>query len=86
MLARYSIDSDVKQFPHNVQHIMSNERVPVLSGAIPSFETFMSQWEKLITDHPHLEDLVKPGLDLCYEYYGRMDRTIAYIIAMCKYY
>lgn len=46
---------------------------------------FMSQWEKLVANHTHLEPLVKPGLDKAYEYYGRMDRTRAYIIAMCKY-
>ena len=61
---------------------MSNEHTPILSGAIQSFEMFMFRWEKLVADHPHLEHLVKPGLQLAYEYYGRMDRTRAYIIAM----
>jgi len=63
---------------------MSNERMPILAGAIPSFEMFMSRWEKLATEHPHMEHLIQPGLDLTYEYYGRMDRTRAYIIAMRK--
>ena len=63
---------------------MSNERTPILSGAIPSFEMFMSRWEKLMTEHPHLKHLFKPGLDLAYEYYTRMDHTRAYIVAMCK--
>ena len=63
---------------------MSNEHTPILSGAIPSFEMFMSRWEQLVTEHPRLEHLIQPGLDLAYDYYGRMDRTRAYIIAMCK--
>jgi hypothetical protein len=74
-----------KQVPHKVQHIMSNKHTPILSGAILSFEIFMSRWEKLVADHTHLATLVMPGLDKAYEYYSRMDRTRAYIIAMCMY-
>jgi hypothetical protein len=65
-----------------VQQVMSGERTPILSGAIPAFEMFMSRWENLIQDHPRLKPLIKPGLDWAYMYYGRMDRTRAYIIAM----
>lgn len=64
---------------------MSGEKTPILSGAIPAFEMFMSSWEKLGREHSRLKDLIKPGLDWAYKYYGRMDRTKAYIIAMCKY-
>lgn len=63
---------------------MSSEQIPILSGAIPAFETFMSKWEKLMKDHSRLRPLVKPGLESAYGYYARMDRTRAYIIAMCK--
>lgn len=63
---------------------MAAEKTPILSGAVPAFELFMSRWEKLSMDHPHLKDLIKPGLDWAYMYYRRMDRTKAYIIAMCK--
>ena len=63
---------------------MAAEKTPILSGAIPAFEMFMSRWEKLAREHPCLEDLIKPGLDWAYMYYGRMDRTKAYIILMSK--
>lgn len=63
---------------------MSAEKTPILSGAIPAFEMFMSRWEKLGREHPHLKPLIKPGLEWAYKYYGRMDRTRAYIIAMRK--
>lgn len=63
---------------------MSAESYPALSGAIPTFEMFMSTWEKTIVENPHLEPLINPGLEWTYRYYGRMDRTKAYIIAMCK--
>jgi hypothetical protein len=63
---------------------MSNESTPILSGAIPTFEAFMTRWEKVLQDHPRLEKYIKPGLEWAYQYYGRMDRTRAYIITMCK--
>jgi hypothetical protein len=62
---------------------MSAESNPILSGAIPAFEMFMTVWEKISRDNPHLERFIKNGLDWAYMYYGRMDRTKAYIIAMC---
>ncbi len=73
-----------QQVPHKVQQIMSGKKTLILSGAIPAFELFMSRWEKASKDHPHLKDIIKPGLDWAYLYYKRMDRTRAYIIAMCK--
>ena len=67
-----------------VQQIMSGETMPILSGAIPAFEMFMTKWEKLGDVHPHLKPFIQPGLDWAYMYYDRMDHTCAYIIAMCK--
>jgi hypothetical protein len=63
---------------------MSGEGTPILSGAIPAFEMFMTKWEKLGNEHPHLKPFIKPGLDWAYRYYNRMDRTTAYIVAMCE--
>ncbi|KAH9033149.1 hypothetical protein EDB84DRAFT_1270345 [Lactarius hengduanensis] len=71
--------------PHRVQQIMSKETTPVLSGAIPAFETFMTLWERLVENYPHLQFMVQPGLDLMYKYYTRMDRTKAYVLAMCRW-
>ena len=63
---------------------MSKETTPILSGAIPTFETFMTSWEKLAAEVPHLKPLIAPGLDWASMYYRKMDRTRAYIIAMCE--
>jgi hypothetical protein len=71
-----------QQVPHVVQQVMSGESTPILCGAVPAFEMFMTRWESLIQDHPRLKPLIQPGLDCAYKYYGRMDRTQAYIIAM----
>lgn len=64
---------------------MSGESMPILSGAIYSFELFMTTWEEMVQNHPRLEKYVKPGLDWAYLYYGRMDRTRAHVISMRKY-
>jgi hypothetical protein len=74
-----------QQIPHVVQQVMSGESTPILSGAIPAFEMFMTTWEKIIEEHPRLEKYIKPGLDWAHLYYGRMDRTKAYIISMRKH-
>lgn len=63
---------------------MSGESRPILSGSIPAFETFMTQWEKLGKENPHLKPFIQPGLEWAYKYYNRMDRTTAYIVAMCE--
>ncbi|KAI0263897.1 hypothetical protein BGY98DRAFT_905734, partial [Russula aff. rugulosa BPL654] len=37
----------VLAIPHAVQQVMCGESTPILSGAIPVFEMFMSKWETL---------------------------------------
>jgi len=63
---------------------MSAETTPILSGAIPAFELFMSKWEQLSMEFPRLKSLIAPGLEWATKYYSKMDRTKAYIIAMRK--
>jgi len=63
---------------------MSLEKTPVLCGSIPTFEVFMSAWEKLAKGNQRLEKFIQPGLDWAYKYYDRMDCTRAYVITMCK--
>ena len=69
------------QVPHQVQQIMCGETTPLLSGAIPAFEMFMTCWENM-SQRANLKSIIAPGLEWAAKYYGRMDRTRAYIIAM----
>jgi hypothetical protein len=64
---------------------MSGESTPLLSGAIPAFELFMTRWEKLEEEKPYLARFIDKGLDSAYKYCKWMDRTRVYIIAMCKW-
>jgi len=59
---------------------------PVLSGAIPSFELFMTQWEKLGDEHLNLKAWTDIGLKWATKYYKRMDDTDAYVISMCEFF
>ncbi len=72
------------QVPHTVQQIMSAESMPVLSGAVPSFEIFMTRWEKLRDKFPKLAPWVNIGLEWAEKYYNRMDDTDVYVVVMCE--
>lgn len=61
---------------------MAKEATPVLSGAIPSLELFMSKWESLAECHQRLQSFIEAGLVKAREYYAKMDLTRAYVIAM----
>jgi hypothetical protein len=64
---------------------MSSESMPVLSGAIPAFESFMTMWEEGVrVTEKVTRNWVDAGLYWAREYYNRMDLMQAYIIAMCK--
>jgi len=41
---------------------MSKEKTPVLAGAVPSFEHFMTSWERLAEKNQHLVPAIKVGL------------------------
>ena len=72
--------------PHQVQHKLAGNMLPVLAYAIPAFELFMSNWEKLATKQPRLKPFIDEGLRFAYIHYQKMDQTTAYIICMCEYF
>lgn len=61
---------------------MSSKKTPVVCGAIPVFEEFMTEWEDFMKAAPCLEKYIQPGLNCTYDYYVCMDDTQAYIITM----
>ncbi len=71
--------------PHAVQQSMSSESTPVLSGAIPAHEMFMTRWEFIHDNVANTSEWAKVGLFWATEYYCRMDLTTAYVIAMCRF-
>lgn len=65
--------------------MLSKEETPVLAGVLPSFEIFLTKWEKLATVKLWLKPWIDEGLSWAYKHYNRMDQTSAYVIAMCKF-
>ncbi|KIK17361.1 hypothetical protein PISMIDRAFT_111636 [Pisolithus microcarpus 441] len=61
---------------------MSGESFPLLSHAVPSFETFMAQWEQLSLNEPRFAPYIEIGLHHARSYYQPMGETNAYAIAM----
>jgi hypothetical protein len=64
---------------------MSAEQTPILSGSIPAFEMFMMAWEQLGEKHPRLARWTDIGIEWAKKYYLKMDKTNAYVIAMCEF-
>lgn len=70
---------------------MSRENLPVLGGAIKSYEYYLTALERCKNgfferekkDHPAMR-FVDTGLKWGTKYYCRMDCSKAYVIAMCK--
>ena len=58
--------------------------MPILSGAIPAFEGFMTKWEALCEQFPKLRFWIDIGLKWATKYYKRMDDTDAYIVTMSR--
>lgn len=63
---------------------MSKQEMPVLAGAIPTFERMMSRLEKLAIKQPQLARPIKAGLKFAYKYYSKMDDTDAFLLGMRK--
>ena len=63
---------------------MSSESRPALSRAMPAFELFMTAWENLRDSNKRIKPFIRAGLYWADRYYGQMDNTRAYVIAMCK--
>ena len=71
--------------PHQVQHKLVGDKLPVLAYAIPVFELFMSNWEKLATKQRCLRPFINEGLHFPYIHDQKMDWTKAYVICICEY-
>lgn len=78
-----ALANDCVQIPHVVQHRVSGEKLPRLGLSVPYFELFMTGWEDLRDNEPHLKPWLDIGLRWAMKYYSRMDDTTAYVIAMC---
>jgi hypothetical protein len=62
---------------------MSSESTPLLSGAVPTFQDIIILWRKNAREAPYLAPFIEIGLAWTDRYTDRMDKTMAYAVAMC---
>lgn len=65
---------------------MCGEWNPLLSGALPAFETFLARWKQIAMsrNYPQLAPFLDEGLSLAIKYHKLMCANKAYLYAMCK--
>jgi RNA binding exosome subunit len=64
--------------------MLAKDKTPILAGVIPVFEIFMTKWETLAEKRQWLKPFIDEGLRWANKYYIRLDKTTAYVVAMCK--
>jgi len=64
---------------------MSGEQSPLLGGALPAYEIFITQWQAIayLSLHPQLRPFIEEGLSWAVTYHGRMQANNTYLFAMC---
>ena len=72
--------------PSIAQQTMSGERCLLLGGTLPTYETFVAQWQVMATspNHPQLALFIQEGLSWATSYHKRMRANKAYLFAMCR--
>jgi hypothetical protein len=65
--------------------MLSYEKTPSLSCAIPAFNAMKNVWMDHQVKHPESADIVQDGLDKLDDYHDRMDDVPAYVLAMSVY-
>ncbi|KIK77308.1 hypothetical protein PAXRUDRAFT_167300, partial [Paxillus rubicundulus Ve08.2h10] len=60
--------------PSQAQQSMCGQSLPLLGGAIPSYETFLAQWTSLSMSHinPQLAPFISHGLKQVNHYYNHI--------------
>ncbi|KIK78477.1 hypothetical protein PAXRUDRAFT_163928, partial [Paxillus rubicundulus Ve08.2h10] len=74
----------ILEVPSWAQQSMCGQSLPLLGGAIPSYETFLAQWTSLSMSrtNPQLVPFVSHGLEWANHYYNCIGRSKAYLFAM----
>ncbi|KAF8955646.1 hypothetical protein BDZ97DRAFT_1601166, partial [Flammula alnicola] len=72
----------VLQVAHFAQELLSAERTPTLSMALPVFETLIFKWKALSSTIPELKHFIDLGISKLVEYVGKARKTRLYSLSM----
>ena len=73
---------NVLHVPHVTQEILSAEKTPTLSMALPAYELLLLSWRRQQQHFPHLADAIGTGIDKIEEYVAHSRKTRAYALSM----
>jgi hypothetical protein len=75
----------VLECPHTVQELLSAEKTPTLSMALPAFEMLVQSWLNLQKEIPGLAHYIGVGISKIQEYVQRGRQSRIYALAMSKF-
>lgn len=70
---------------HTAQELLSAEKTPTLSMALPVYETMLNTWKHHQTMFPELKYFIDVGMKKIEEYIARSRKSQAYALSMSKY-
>ena len=72
----------ILQIPHYCQELLSAEKTPTLSLALPTYELLVDLWKKLAHAIPELSHYIMLGVGKLLEYVSKGRRSRIYALAM----
>ncbi|KAJ6473957.1 hypothetical protein C8R47DRAFT_1053485 [Mycena vitilis] len=81
----YQVLHDIQSIlaiPHAAQELLSAEKTPTLSAALPAFELLLDSWINLQQELPMLGHYIGVGITKIQEYVNKGRKTRAYALAM----
>ena len=75
----------VLEVPHRAQELLSAERTPTLSMAIPAYEILIKKWKSLRATIPELSGYIDAGLEKLNEYVELSRNNQIFALAMGRF-
>ena len=72
----------ILEIPHKCQELLSAEKTPSLSLALPAYETLVLLWKGLAKEIPELSHYIDLGVAKIMEYVSKGRRSRIYALAM----
>ena len=74
----------ILRVPHIAQEVLSSERTPTTSHAIPVYEALIEGWELLKESLPQLSRYIDVGINKLHEYLSLSRKTQIYAFSLGK--
>lgn len=72
----------ILEIPHKCQELLAGEKTPILSLALPVYETLVLMWKKLAKEILELSHYIGLGIAKIMEYVSKGRRSRIYALAM----